>query len=210
MALVAYMASQGQLQPVTSWPDPGAAAPLLVGSGSCSPVTEAQIARALEYNFAEVALDTAGLADPLRAAATEQASVAEVLEHLRAQRSVIVHTSRGSADPRLAPTAAALAKTGHQSASAEVLGLALGRVLRGALAQCPVRRLIIAGGDTSSYVGRGLGIEAAEMIAPLVPGAPLCRVRAPGSPADGLQVAFKGGQVGAVDFFLTATQGTLL
>jgi uncharacterized protein YgbK (DUF1537 family) len=207
MALTAYATKQGQLTPVTAWPDPGVAAPLLVGSGSCSPVTEAQIARALEHGFAEVALDTAGLADPLRASATEQASAAEVLVHLRAQRSVIVHTSKGSNDPRLAPTAAALAKTGQSSASAEVLGLALGRVLRGALAQCPVRRLIIAGGDTSSYVGRGLGIEAAEMIAPLVPGAPLCKVRAPGSPADGLQVAFKGGQVGSVDFFLTATQG---
>jgi uncharacterized protein YgbK (DUF1537 family) len=207
MALVAHAAAQGRLHPVTRWPDPGVAEPLLVGSGSCSPVTEAQITRALDNGFAEVVLDTAGLADPSRAAATEQVSITEVLGHLRAKRSVIVHTSRGSSDPRLAPTAAALAKTGQSSASAEVLGRGLGRVLRGALAQCLVRRLIIAGGDTSSYVGRGLGIEAAEMIAPLVPGAPLCRVRAPGSPADGLQVAFKGGQVGSVDFFLTATRG---
>lgn len=209
MALAAHAAAHGRLTAVTNWPDPGAAEPLLVGSGSCSPVTEAQIAKALDHGFAEVALDTAGLADPSGAAATEQASIAEVLVHLRAKRSVIVHTSRGAADARLAPTAAALAKTGQSAASAEVLGTALGRVLRGALAQSPVRRLIIAGGDTSSYVGRGLGIEAAEMIAPLVPGAPLCQVRAPGSPADGLQVAFKGGQVGSVDFFLTATRGAV-
>jgi len=207
MALVAHAASQGELKPVAQWADPGPAEPLLVGSGSCSPVTEAQITRAMENGFAEVALDTAGLADPTRAAATEAASIAAIVPYLAARRSVIVHTSRGSNDSRLAPTAEILARTGQSAASAEVLGLALGRVLRGALAQCPVRRLIIAGGDTSSYVGRGLGIEAAEMIAPLTPGAPLCRVRAPGSPADGLQVSFKGGQVGKVDFFLDAVRG---
>ena len=36
-----------------------------------------------------------------------------------------------------------------------------------------MRRLCIAGGDTSSYAARALGIEALEMIAPLTPGAPV-------------------------------------
>jgi uncharacterized protein YgbK (DUF1537 family) len=46
-----------------------------------------------------------------------------------------------------------------------------------------------------------MGIEAVEMIAPLAPGAPLCKAYAPGSPFDGLQVNFKGGQVGGEDYF---------
>jgi uncharacterized protein YgbK (DUF1537 family) len=66
---------------------------------------------------------------------------------------------------------------------------------------------VIAGGDTSSYVARALGIEAVEMIAPLAPGAPLCRVRAPASPVDGLEVNFKGGQVGGEDYFGRAARG---
>jgi hypothetical protein len=39
------------------------------------------------------------------------------------------------------------------------------------------------------------------MIAPLTPGGPLCRVSAPGSPVDGREVVFKGGQVGAENYF---------
>ena len=46
------------------------------------------------------------------------------------------------------------------------------------------------------------------MLAPLAPGAPLCRAYAPGSPADRLEVNFKGGQVGAPDYFGAAARGT--
>ena len=46
-----------------------------------------------------------------------------------------------------------------------------------------------------------MGIEAVEMIAPLAPGAPLCKAYAPGSAIDGLEVNFKGGQVGKEDYF---------
>ena len=45
---------------------------------------------------------------------------------------------------------------------------------------------------------------------PLAPGAPLCRAYAPGSPVDGCEVNFKGGQVGAPDYFGSAVAGQLL
>ena len=48
-----------------------------------------------------------------------------------------------------------------------------------------------------------------EMAAPLVPGAPLCRAFAPGSPADGLEVNFKGGQVGPKNYFGILKSGKL-
>jgi uncharacterized protein YgbK (DUF1537 family) len=54
-----------------------------------------------------------------------------------------------------------------------------------------------------------MGIEAVEMIAPLSPGAPLCKAYAPGSPAHGLEVNFKGGQVGSEDYFETVLQGKI-
>jgi uncharacterized protein YgbK (DUF1537 family) len=50
---------------------------------------------------------------------------------------------------------------------------------------------------------------AVEMIAPLAPGAPLGRAHAPGSPAHGLEVNFKGGQVGAPDYFGAVAAGAL-
>jgi uncharacterized protein YgbK (DUF1537 family) len=77
----------------------------------------------------------------------------------------------------------------------------LGHVLRGALEQSGVRRVCIAGGDTSSFAARALGIEALEMIAPLTPGAPLCRAHSKYSAVNGLEVVFKGGQVGTENYF---------
>jgi uncharacterized protein YgbK (DUF1537 family) len=69
------------------------------------------------------------------------------------------------------------------------------------LAATKTRRLLVAGGDTSGEVARALGIESLEMIGELTRGAPLCRATAPNSPADGIEVTFKGGQIGPVDFF---------
>ncbi len=172
---------------------PGPAQPVAVGSGSCSPVTTAQITWALAHGFAEVRLDTAALAAGSNANAVVKKAAAAAAAHLRAGRSVIVHTGRKDSAARIAGSI--------RGGSARVFGEALGRVLRGAVAQTCVRRLCIAGGDTSSFAARALGIESLEMIAPLTPGAPLCRASAPGSPVDGLEVVFKGGQVGAVDYF---------
>jgi uncharacterized protein YgbK (DUF1537 family) len=44
------------------------------------------------------------------------------------------------------------------------------------------------------------------MICPTLQGAPLCRATAPGRPVDGIEICFKGGQVGRDDYFVTLTQ----
>ena len=166
--------------------DPGPAAPLLVVSGSCSPVTAGQIAWAEAHAFAMIALDP-GAPDVTAASAA-------AIKALKAGSHTLVYTSRGEA---------------AASVSAEILGTALGKIARTALQQAGLRRLLVAGGDTSGYAGRALGIEAVEMIAPLAPGAPLCRAFAPGSPADGLELNFKGGQVGAPDYFGAVARGII-
>jgi uncharacterized protein YgbK (DUF1537 family) len=173
---------------------------ILVGSGSCSPVTEEQIAWALKSGFAEVPLKANAVASNESENEIRRATEAAA-KLLQAGRSVIVHTTRSGSDKRIA------AKLKNNTA--QILGTALGKVLRGALAQSKVRRLCIAGGDTSSFAARALGIEALEMIAPLTPGAPLCRAFAPGSPADGLEVVFKGGQVGAENYFGIVKRGKI-
>ena len=171
----------------------GVGRPLLVGAGSCSPVTTAQIKWALAHGFAEVRLDTAAIAAGRNADAVVPSAVAIAVKHLRAGRSVIVHTGAKNSASRIGESV--------KGGSARVFGEGLGRVLRSAAAQTDVRRLCVAGGDTSSYAARALGIESLEMIAPLTPGAPLCRAHAPGSPVDGLEVVFKGGQVGGENYF---------
>ncbi len=172
---------------------------ILVGSGSCSPVTSGQIAWALNHGFAEVPLDAMALANTKTATAEIQRATTAAAKLLQDSRSVIVHSTKSGSSKRIASKL--------KGRTAEVLGFELGQVLRGAVEQSGVRRICIAGGDTSSYAARALGIEALEMIAPLTPGAPLCRAHAPGSPVDGCEVVFKGGQVGAKNYFEIVKRG---
>ena len=174
---------------------------ILIASGSCSPVTEHQIVRALQHGFAEVPLDIAALASHKTSGMEIRRVTEDAAKLLQTGSSVIVHTTPVGSHGRLPATL--------KGRTAPVLGSALGNILRKALAQKPVRRLCIAGGDTSSYAARALGIEALEIIAPLTPGAPLCRAFAPGSPVDGCEIVFKGGQVGAENYFETVRRGKI-
>jgi uncharacterized protein YgbK (DUF1537 family) len=115
------------------------------------------------------------------------------IESIGKGKSVVIHTN---------PTARVDASVSHD------LGVKLGRALREILSATRVRRAIVAGGDTSGQVAAALGIESMEMIAELTRGAPLCRVSAPGSPADGIEMTFKGGQIGPPDFFGIVQRGS--
>lgn len=210
VALGSFWQAQGQLTPPDSWPAIGPAAPLLVLSGSRSPVTSGQIATALEAGFAEVPLDTAAIVAESGEAIDTAIDAAR--KALSKGHSVIVHTHAGEQDPRAEATRAAFAARGFtpdvaRAATARIFGDALGRIGRTLLENFPLSRLVLAGGDTSSFAGRALGLEAVEMLAPYVPGAPLCRAHAPDSPADGREINFKGGQVGPPDYFVTLRDG---
>jgi uncharacterized protein YgbK (DUF1537 family) len=85
------------------------------------------------------------------------------------------------------------------------LGKALGTIAKTAVERSLVKRVVIAGGDTSSYAARAMEIEAVEMIASLVPGAPLCKAISENIYINGLEVNFKGGQVGGEDYFEVMT-----
>lgn len=97
-------------------------------------------------------------------------------ELLRLGRNVVIYTG----DPSI---------TEAKAAPGERLGEVGAALLR------HVRRVVIAGGDTSGRVGRRLGLRSLEMIAPIAPGSPLCRADT------GLEIAMKGGQVGRPDYF---------
>jgi uncharacterized protein YgbK (DUF1537 family) len=84
---------------------------------------------------------------------------------------------------------------------------ALGGALRGMLACGRVRRVVVAGGDSSGEVAGALGIEALQVLAHLVPGAPLCRGHSQDAACDGLQIVLKGGQMGDAAFFGTVLAG---
>lgn len=174
-------------QAPVKWLDPGKAAPLLVISGSCSPVTAGQIKWAKENGFEEIVLNGATICNEGVPDSVKQ----NVNGLLNCQKNVLVHT--GAKDGAIL--------------SSEKLGTALGEIARQAVENCNIMRVVVAGGDTSSYAARAMQIEAVEMIAPMVAGAPLCKAYSVNPAVEGLQVNFKGGQVGAPDYFGILLEG---
>ncbi len=187
MALGAHWAEQGSLRPRTEWAPAKPVDRLLAISGSCSPVTSGQIEWALGNGFVGIPLD----------AQTPQIepTIAAARAALRAGKSPLVFTARGQQTGGPAPVA--------------TLGAVLGTIARTLVESEPLPRVLVAGGDTSSYAARALGIEAVEMLAPLAPGAPLCRAHSANPAVHGLEVNFKGGQVGAPDYFGAVQRGAL-
>ncbi len=168
----------------------GSAVRQIVGvSGSCSPVTDRQLARAASAGFQDVAID------PVSLLKNDTAAVISAATGMVARgQSVILHTSRGPGDKRLISNLSPSNRT--------QIGTALGELLDRLLSETGLGRAIVCGGDTSMAAARALGIEALEFLAPVAPGSPLCRVHAPGRRADGCEMVFKGGQVGRDSFFL--------
>lgn len=204
MALAGFWNAEGAIQTRNEWPEPGTASPLLVVSGSCSPVTARQIDYALANGFEEIALDTPSIAEGTHDA-TFFVDTDEAIRLLKKGKNVIIHTSKSTQDERFKKSNNILKNNGLtnieiQGLTSALYGEALGIIARNVLSSIEIQRLVIAGGDTSGVVARTLGIKAVEMIAPLSPGAPICRAFAPASPADGLEVNFKGGQVGGEDY----------
>ncbi|MGW3345698.1 four-carbon acid sugar kinase family protein [Nonomuraea rubra] len=155
----------------------GAAGPVLVVSGSRSPVTARQIDAAERAGWA--VLDAGG-----------PDAIAHAEASLREGRHTVVQSTRGpSRDPA-------------------GVGELLGRVAAAAVRAGLVRRLVVAGGDTSGQVVAALGARALDVAGTLAVGGPVCVLAADDPACDGLEVALKGGQVGGEDFFLRAALGT--
>ncbi len=86
---------------------------------------------------------------------------------------------------------------------------ACGKLLRRVLELAPgVRRVGIAGGDTSSISVEALGIWALGFVGLLGPGVSLTRVHADDARLDGLELILKGGQMGPADVFARLLRGT--
>ena len=111
-------------------------------------------------------------------------------------------------DPAVAALRSAVATSGAAAeAINDRIGAGFGRTLDRVLREAGLRRAVIAGGDTSGHAALRLGVYALTAIAPLAPGAPLCRAHGPDPAHEGLELALKGGQVGKPDFFLAVKRG---
>jgi uncharacterized protein YgbK (DUF1537 family) len=186
-ALGNYWNEKGLLQQKTAWSKIEKANPLLVLSGSCSPVTKKQIEYAVANGFIEVPLEMKIFEGEAGHGFSMQTDVTSIITALKQNQNVVVHTGNISGI--------------EQSESAYLLGSTLGHIAKTVCSMIKLKRVVIAGGDTSSYAARAMEIDAVEMIVPVVSGAPLCKAYSSNKNVDGLEVNFKGGQVGGEDYF---------
>ncbi len=187
---------------------------VLAISGSASALSALQIDAAITAGFADVPVDASALVDAHRWEAASSKLVSSVLALLKQGRSVMLHTARGPADPRIEAMISSLVSPGTSREQAKhgggrLLGLRLGLIVEAILLAAPLRRLLLSGGDTSSQITRVLAPDALEIEARLAPGAPLCRVISKRPHLSALQIALKGGQMGDERYFVKALQGTV-
>jgi 3-oxoisoapionate kinase len=199
-ALTAHWRASGVIAPArTTFAAVSPVKQLLVVSGSASPMTANQIQWASENGFDCLRAPTEDLCRPQTAGSSTISLFEQALKSFSQGKSVVVYTAAGPDDPSIQATRDTL--SGGSGNTAKLLGAALGRIARDLLARTGLRRVVVAGGDTSSYATQELGLYGLEMLAELTPGAPLCRGYSDDPEFDGLEIALKGGQMGKADYF---------
>ncbi len=152
----------------------------LILSGSCSPIAKEQINVALQNGFQEIIVSQNCTKLQIAKICTK------AIEILKETNQLIIHTGIVT----------------EKKINSEKLGVVYSSIVIAILEKIKLHRLIIAGGDTSSYTANKLGIKGLEFVTPYVAGAPICKVVASAKKINALEVNFKGGQVGDKNYYL--------
>jgi len=192
-ALISAWRAAGEVGDKPAFDNAGPVDQIAVVSGSVSPTTERQISHALANGFVGVPIDPVAISREGNEGAIA-AAVEAGLSILSEGRSVVLFTALG-------PAADRGRELDSSAGGRHRLGRALGRIQAELVARADLPRVVVAGGDTSSHALGEMGISALTLRMPLpqTPGSPLCIAH--GGPADGRQIALKGGQIGGDDYF---------
>ncbi len=201
-ALAAHWRSRGWVPAQPSLPRASAVDAIGVVSGSCSPATASQIAWAAGNGFHAERLDLTRVLPVSTREPEIERTVAAALAALGRGQSPLVYSAAGPEDPAVTGFEAVARAAGlTRGDAARAVGDALAEVMRRLLDRSGLRRIVVAGGDSSGAVAGALDIAALSIAAGIAPGAPLCRAWSKAPSRDGLEVVLKGGQMGAEDFF---------
>lgn len=95
-------------------------------------------------------------------------------------------------------------RAAQREGAAEAIEWLFGELARRLVAERGVRRLIVAGGETSGAVVSALGVKAAEVVRVIDPGVPALRTLA----EEPLRLVLKSGNFGGEDFFAKAIENS--
>lgn len=170
--------------------------PVFVLAGSLSPITAGQVAAAHSYERVQV--------DARRLAANDRDYISGIANHaaklLDSGSNVLAVTAEPPRDQAVLDAAHSAHRGSFARAdiSGRAAAIASGELVAQVLSQAPVRRLGIAGGDTSSHAVIALGAWGLSYASQLAEGVALCRLHGDDTALDGLEVMLKGGQMGPV------------
>jgi 3-oxoisoapionate kinase len=170
---------------------------ILVVSGSASVVTENQIRNAINSGFHGFKIPP----ELLLSKEWKTPLLDEVVECLQKGESVVLYTALGPNDKNISVTRNLLKEHGITNPG-EYIGNKLGTITEYLTTMSSLKRVVIAGGDTSGFVAGAMGIYGLEMLLSVSPGAPLCKVYSDNREKEGMEIALKGGQFGSPDYFL--------
>ena len=165
--------------------------PVFLMAGSLSPVTRRQVEAAGETYIRFHADAQSLIARDIAAGAL----LADAVGALRDGRHVMVVT---------APAEGQAADIASAPRVAEATAAFLAEVMW----QAPVKRLGVAGGDTSSRAVAALRLWGLSYLMSPGPGVSICRAHADAPALDGIEVMLKGGQMGPPDLFVRLVEGT--
>ena len=180
---------------------------LLVLSGSCSALSAAQIDWAIAAGFQDIRIT------PEQLISTDEGTLKsledQMLNALSAGKSMVIYTAKGPDDNHLAAALDKLpANVSAPAFIANRIGLLYSRLAHTALARAGLTRLVVAGGDSSSFTMRQLGARALEIKAShFKQNAHVCTLISDDPLINGKEVLLKGGQVGADDLYGCMLQG---
>jgi uncharacterized protein YgbK (DUF1537 family) len=189
LGLPAVYAERGWLQPdaqAAALPQVGGFSAVL--SGSCSNATNAQVQQWLQSGRPGFKVDALALAQGAPVATQALAWARDRL----GSGPVLVYATSTPAEVAAVQQQLGVERAGH------LVEDCLATVAAG-LAESGVRRLVVAGGETSGAVVQALAVHTLRIGAPIDPGVPW--TQAEGRP---LLLALKSGNFGGVDFFAKA------
>lgn len=178
----------------------GKANKMLVMSGSCSPVTAAQIQFAKQQGFHTLAINPLQILNDCNRNIEEEKIQEMAIELLEKNAPLIIYSALGPEDSSVA---AVKGIAGGQEKLPNLLGNLLSRIIE----NTQTERVIVVGGDTAGKITQQLQISALEFLMPVAPGAPMCLSHSEIPAMDNLQIILKGGQNGDETFFEKAYLG---
>ncbi|WP_448204943.1 four-carbon acid sugar kinase family protein [Azospirillum sp. sgz302134] len=193
-ALAAYWATDWATGEPAEDPAPfsPASGPVFVMAGSLSPLTRRQVEASTSFD--RLPVDAGRLCgDP----SYGRRVLADVAERLRAGRHVLAWT----APPDAAPSDSTPSDSTPDTTQAPRVADATARFVAEVVRAVPLRRMGIAGGDTSSKAVTALGCWGLSYATTLAPGVTLSRTHSDDPACDGMELMLKGGQMGTEHLF---------